>query len=73
MNSSGDKKADLNSRLQRPVNITPLMLAAQHGRESVVKLLIELQADINLVDSTEETARDKAENRGRTNICDLLS
>ena len=46
---SGDNRADLNS--EGPARITPLKLAERHGRESVVKLLIDLKAATPVDDS----------------------
>lgn len=65
-----DARIDLNVR--GTGEVTPLMLAAQNGRTEAVKLLIELSADMTLMDRKGETARDKAEIRGRLNVVDVL-
>ena len=53
-------------------DITPLMYAATHGDAETVKYLLSCGADVDAMDSDGETAIDRAEKNGRTDIVLLL-
>ncbi|MCG9894235.1 MAG: ankyrin repeat domain-containing protein [Fimbriimonadaceae bacterium] len=51
---------------------TPLMVAASHGRESAVRTLLDLGADVHLADPKGETALHLACRQGRESIIEML-
>lgn len=65
------KKVDLDVR--GPNGVTPLMLAALHGRATTVRLLFNLGADPYLRDGRRETAKDKAYANNHMDVMNLLS
>lgn len=65
------KKVDFNVR--GPNGVTPLMLAALHGRVTTVRLLLNLRANPYLRDGRRETAKDKAYANHHVDVMKLLT
>lgn len=64
---------DVNERIEpQGGNMTPLMLAALHGRTETVKVLLAHGADVFAVDYFHTTARQWALRRGHTEIAALI-
>ena len=53
-------------------SITPLMVAAAYGDAETVEYLLSCGADVDAVDDDGETAIDRAEKNGQTDIVLLL-
>ncbi len=64
--------ADVNARVFKETQSTPLMLAAQHNSAKLVQLLLECGADQTLMDSYGWTARQKAEHLGHVDLYEFL-
>ncbi len=64
--------ADVNAR-EATEGFTPLMMAAGLGEPEVVKVLLEHHADKTLLDDDQESASDHAQNKGFTEIVELLN
>ncbi|NNE94185.1 MAG: ankyrin repeat domain-containing protein [Verrucomicrobiales bacterium] len=62
--------AYINTR--SPDNQTPLMIAALHGHEDAVRLLLQNQANPYALDSSEATAANLAEANGHEGVRDLI-
>ncbi|ESN95305.1 hypothetical protein HELRODRAFT_142718, partial [Helobdella robusta] len=62
---------DINAASERSGQ-TALMLASSHGREDMVSLLLECQADINMQDEDGSTALMCASEHGHINIIKIL-
>ncbi|KAL1961712.1 hypothetical protein VTN77DRAFT_1112 [Rasamsonia byssochlamydoides] len=63
---------EVNLDILGPNGVTPLMLAARHGRKTTVQLLLHLGADPSLEDGRGETARAKAWANGHADVMNLL-
>ena len=64
------KSADINARDND--GRTMLMVAASYGSLSVARMLLQMGADPTLCDSWSETAFDKAAQRGKNDVANLL-
>ncbi len=62
--------AYINAR--SPDNQTPLMIAAQHGHEEAVRILLQNQANPYALDENDATAANLAETSGHENVRDLI-
>lgn len=63
-------KTDINKK--GPTGQTPLHIAAEHGQQIVIKLLLKHGADINSKDSEGNSPLHTAIMSGRTQVADLL-
>ena len=65
---------DWGAKLDRlsKCNDTPLHLAAERGELSVVKLLVEMGADVSAKEYTGQTASDVARIHGKKDVADWL-